>query len=451
MIVGGAVSRYAERFLPREEGERVAARLPCQKEALADLEHRFLGVVGGLGSGKSRCAFYKALQLGCLNPGLPGLFVEPTYALIEDVAIRGFLELFDEWGMEDGFDYELHRRPHPRFVVRLNDCEFEILFRSSENPRSLVGFNVAWTVVDEAADHTESAALQACARARHPKAKQVQIVFVGTPEVLGGYFYDWFEGVPRKGSRLIRARTTDNHLLPEDYIELNLGHLSERDRKRYIDGEFVVPGGRVYTCYDPAIHEIPCEQPGVGRQVMACDFGFGCMAWLMGRVTGETVHYHSEQVLEGVGMQAALDRALAWWQSFFLRERGQQLSQREAAGLVDVYADPSGTDRYRNTYVTMLEEAGFTVHHRPHHPDIWDRVNSVEVKLHKKELFIDPDGCPIACRNMQQQIIDPNKGKPKKARPREGIKGHDHTNDGIGYHVEFEWRAAQLRGNSYTY
>jgi len=434
-----------------EADVHVAAILPPQADLVADELNRFIGFVAGLGSGKTRAAVYKALALGCANPGLPGLFVEPVYAMVEDVAIAMFLEVFDEWGLVEDTDYVLHRRPPQKLAVRLNDVDFEIWFRSSDQPRRLVGANVAWVILDEADDHKEAAAKALAGRFRHPKAKVRQFVAVGTPESMGGWFQTWFETEPKAKTRLIRASTLQNHFLPADYVELNLGHLSDDEKRRYINGEFVAPGGRVYTCYDHRIHEEPCEDPTRGEPVMACDFGMGCMAWIMGSVDGELVHFHGEQILEGTDTLVAAKKAAAWWRDWFWTHHRVEMTPEEAAGQVSVYCDPAGGKFFGKTDIAILREAGFQTFNRKTHPRIKDRINSVQMKLDARELLVDPDGCPYLVKCFRGHAYNPDTGMPTKAKPREGKKGLDHGVDAVGYLVEYLWRAATMRGNSYSY
>lgn len=447
-----------------EDDEEVLAMIPWQAEFVADTCHRYIGVIAGLGAGKTRGAVYWCIALGISNPGCAGAFCEPTYNMVEDIAIPMFEEVFDEWGLEEGVDYEVKRRPPQSMTVRLDDVQFKILFRSTENPRRLVGLNLAWVLMDEADDHEEEAAKILATRIRAPKAKRKQMGFVGTPENLGGWVQQWLEIDPLKGpngepyTRLIRAKTTDNPFLDEDYVEVNLGHLSPLERKMYVDGEWIARGGRVYTCYlfgptaeiQGFTHEKRCDRPAMGQQTMACDFGQGCMAWFMGRVTGDVLHFHGEQVLERVNSVTAAPMAAQWWQTFFREQTGEHLSTYEAASRVNVYCDPAGSDFFGKTDVALLRKEGFKVFHRTEHPDIPDRVNSVEVKLHRREMFIDPR-CQYLVSCFREHDYDLKTGKPRKAKPRDGKKGRDHGCDAAGYQVEFLWRAAALRGNAYHY
>jgi signal recognition particle subunit SEC65 len=443
-------------WLPSEPGEVVVPVLRHQRELIEDqTPDATLGLVSGYGAGKTRGAVLKALALGAANPGLPGMFVEPTYGMVEDVAIPEFVEVFDEWGFIEGTDWILNKRTH-NLRVFADSGDFTIRFRSSENPRRLVGSNVAWAVLDEAEDHKEEAAKNVQSRIRHKRAPVRQFVAVGTPEGLGGWFHRWFETEPQEGARLIRASTLDNHFLPggaQSYVDKRLGHLSEVERQRYVNGEFVALGGRVYTQFSPDVHLAHCVDPGAGEQVIAADFGRGCMAWLFARVVDDTeVHVHGEQVLENVDTWEAGERARRWWRDFFERRDGTTYTEMEAATEVTIYCDPAGSEAMKGSAsdVRILRELGFNVRHRPKHPRIKDRVNSVQVKLKRRELFVDDEKAPITARNLAQQAYDV-RGMPEKGRPRDGAKGKDHTNDALGYLIEYRWRAGLSGGNAYKY
>lgn len=439
------LSQAAQRFLPHSPEERVAVLLPHQAQLLASNKPKS-AFVSGWGGGKTRGEVWNALRLGCRNPGLPGLFVAPTYSLIEDSILREFEALFVELGMKEGEDFDMRRRAPPSIKVRLNDVEFEILFRSTDNPASLIALTMAWAIIDEAAFIRDEMIDATCARVRHPHTRFSHISLSSTPEAMTGRFFEWAEN-PGDDIDVIRARTTDNYLLPKGFVENNLAHLSEQDRERYINGEFITPGGRVYTCYAPETHEVKCEDPGDGQPVMTCDFGYGCMPWIYGTVRGgQHVHYFGEQVLEGDNPYDAIVQARSHWKRFFKRYHGVDLSLEEAAANVDVYADPAGGKEYGKSDIRLLEEHGFRVHHRRRHPPVRDRVNALQMKLHRREVLVDPEGCPYLSKCFRHHAYDPRTGFPKKHRAREGKKGLDHGVDAAGYHVEYEWPAGGRSG-----
>lgn len=440
--VGEHLPPNVARFIPREPTEVVSPLLPAQRQLVTTTKPRSV-TVGGVGSGKSRGVITFANRLGTENPGCKGIFVEPNYSLVKTEILPAFESLYAEWGMEEGYDYVVTRSSPPEIQVFLGDCEFTILFRSGKNLDGLIGINAAWALIDEAERCSDEAIDFTCQRVRDPKGRRHHVGLAGVPEVLHGRFFEWAT-CGDDDIEQVRAKTTDNFLLPSNFIDTFLGHYSEEDKRRYVNGEFIAPGGRVYECYDTDKHEAPCVDPFRGEQVMAVDFGYGCMPFIMGRVIGgQDVHYHHEQVLEGASEYEAIQQAARWWAGFFKRWTGQDLTPYEAARQVDCFPDPAGGKEYSKTHIKMLREAGFHCHHPRRHTPVRDRVNSLTRKIYQNEVLVDPEGCPYLSRCLRHHAYDPNTGKPRKHRSREGKKGYDHGCDAVGYHVDFKWPAGR--------
>ena len=81
----------------------ILSSLPAQAKFVKCMDP-IVAFVGGLGSGKSRAAVYKAITLGFLNYPAPGIFIEPSYSLIRDVALPTFREVLEEMGLT----YKIH-------------------------------------------------------------------------------------------------------------------------------------------------------------------------------------------------------------------------------------------------------------------------------------------------------------------------------------------------------
>lgn len=420
---------------------------PGQAELLDDVEtgnasqaFKLILCVGGNGASKTRGLALKTLQLAQMNPGLPVVSGMPTIPMLEDITIPEMFAALDDMGFVDGPDYEFERR---RRILRVNFEEGTgiIRFRPTTIPRRIVGGNVAAFVLDEAEDNSREAFNEICRRVRHPRARCRQLVVGGTPESLGGWFYEEAEGSKRPGTHVIRLRTAENHFLPEGYVAGLASRFDETERRLYLEGEFVARQGRVYTHFDQKTHLRPIADASNGEQIMACDFGRGCMAWVFGRVLDPEVHFHGEQILEQSDTWTAGILARQWWRDFFQREAGIDFDDFKAAQQVTAYVDPAGEMKGSISDVRVLRELGFNVRFHAKHPRIKDRVNAVQEKLHRRELLIDDERCPLTARNIATQVYDKH-GMPEKARPREGKKGRDHSNDAIGYLVEFLWPAS---------
>jgi hypothetical protein len=220
--------------------------LPGQRR-LVKSESRIVAFVGGFGSGKTRGAVYKSLVLGFKNAPCVGIFVEPTYTMVRDVAVRSFEEILREMGLP----YHWHRTDH---IMRIADT-FDILFRSGDQPERMVGINAAWGVIDEPAIQSEEVPKTILSRLRDPRAKLYQLALTGTPEGFN-WFYEWCH---RPDTDLIRAKTTDNPFLPPSYVEELKKKFTQEEVNAYINGEFVKFEGGWYHVR-PAIR--PCEMEG---------------------------------------------------------------------------------------------------------------------------------------------------------------------------------------------
>lgn len=409
----------------------------------------YVYLVAGLGAGKTRGLVMKALQLGCINAPLEGVFVEPDYPMIRQVAIPSFREVLTDWGAWE--DCTLDKRNH-ELTVRLNQREFLIRFRNSKNPTQGAGMNLAWAVLDEADAHREELAVkQLIARIRHPDARLLQFVAGGTPEGANSWLHRYAELEPLPDTTLIRALTTDNKYLkpsPEEYIRRNLGHLSEVEIDRYVRGLFVSRRGRVYTQASDD-NFTTCLDPMTGDQLMTCDFTNSCMAWVLARRIDDDVHVHGEIVHEDTDTVDMIRFAIAAWRERFALWWGRDWSDpelhpdHEVANKVTVFGDSSAQ---ATSDVRLLRQAGFHVLVRKANPLVRHRVNSMQVKLNNKTLLIDDDEAPYTAKCIRSQGRN-RQGEPEKGRAEDGKAALDHGADALGYLISYWWKVEAPGGN----
>lgn len=212
--------------------------LPAQS-LLVNSRSPLVAFVGGVGSGKTRGGVYKATVLGFENAPCVGLFVEPTYTMIRDVAVRSFQEVYDEIGMP----YEYFRSDH---IMRVADS-FDILFRSGDQPDRLIGVNAGWAGIDEPASQDEDVAKMCLARIRDPRSKLRQLFLTGTPQGFNWY-HDWCH---RDDVEVIRARTYDNPYLDKSYVDEMRKRYTDEEIRAYIEGEFIRFEGAWYKIQPP--------------------------------------------------------------------------------------------------------------------------------------------------------------------------------------------------------
>lgn len=436
----------------------VSSYLPHQGAFLADRTSKFLGLVGGWGCAKTHSIILKAIDTAEINSPIPTLIVEPTVPMVRGALIPAIRELLVDWGV--------WRRTHwarrdNNFTIPINGKPCNLWLRSASDPDSLAGGNLGCACVDEAGldKISPDAARQIRARLRHKKAKLHQFCAVGTPDMgRRGWFYDYFEGKPLPGSRLIRASSLDNPFLPEDYVTEMLSGMDDISRRRYLAGEFLDLHGRVYTHFDRESHlgTLPQDFIRQGRPFMACDFGSRVIAWLFGRIidVGDTqvIYVTGEQILENSSTIEAAQLATERLGQEYSAAYGERITPDEAARMTRAYGDPAGGDIMKSSVsdFQILERFGFETYYRPRHPRIKDRVNAVQLKLSKRspaEIIIDPIACPYLTRCISLQAYD-RRGKPEKGTNHDGLDGLDHAIDSLGYLTEYHWPVSTELGNT---
>lgn len=404
--------------------------LPHQYEMISDTDSPLISCVAGLGAGKTTAACYKALHLAQMSPvHVPGMICEPTYPMCRDVLKPSMDRILEELEIE----YTFHAS-HYNYHVRIGGGVKEIRVRNGQDPQKLAGSNVGWAILDEAGQQKEETFKIANSRVRHPDSKCRQVVLVGTPEGFN-YFYQISEAQKLETTNTIRAKTTDNRFLPSDYLE-RLGHFSEEERKKYIEGQFIAAGGRVYSHFDRSKHLKPCDDNKAGQTYMFADFNIGNMHFSFARYLSGQIHIWGELI--GVNRNT-IDQSI---------EAVNYLAAHGISpGDVTVICDAAGSSRQTSATmsdVLILRQAGFDVKHPARNPAIRDRVYSVNQALAKNLLFFDPNGAPFTILSFEQQGFDAY-GMPDKR------SGHDHATDSCGYGVHFLKPIKMPRANHVQY
>lgn len=422
--------------------------LPAQRALVHDRTSTLAALIGGYRSGKTSAAAMKALALGFENAPTYGLVVAPTYVMARDVVLRTFTAFLQQTGIP----YRLQKQEHTITVAPGYPQQFDILIRSGDNADRLLGLTAGWAIIDEPGMQDEAIAQQVVTRVSDRRAKVPQTVLTGTPEGVNNWLYDWLIAKPKEGTRLHRAKTTDNAKnLPERYIENMLARYDPEEVEAYINGEFVVLEGGVYRHFKRAKHARPCTNPLDGQLVVGADFNVAApegsnlgMCWVIGRIVGDELHVFHEIVKNNTNTYEQADELVAYLQGLLAREGGRA-DAREAAAAAMVYCDASGDHRRSSAArsdVAILRQAGFKVFAPSKNPPVRDRVNTVDHRFRIDRCLIDPHGCPNLVRALEQQALDKN-GDPEKK------SGLDNVNDALGYLVwgQVGWRTTILRAN----
>ena len=174
---------------------------------------KFVALVAGFGAGKSFASVLRTMHLmERRNPNGMVLFVSPTYGLANDVNIPDFEEFFDTYKVP----YRIKRAEHK--IILTGELKGQIWFRSGDRPEKIVGFDATDFILDEfdilSLKQQEILWNKVIARIRGCKDSTGAITT--TPE---GFKKTYELFVEKEIGRLIKAKTSANIYLPDDYVD----------------------------------------------------------------------------------------------------------------------------------------------------------------------------------------------------------------------------------------
>lgn len=205
----------------------VTIRLHPAQKAFRDSDATFRGFVGGRGAGKSFIGAYDLLRRA--KPGrLYGAYA-PTYKMLQDAAMRSFVEI------GQGLAYIREVNKADMRVTLGNGAE--VLFRSLDNPESARGPNLSGAWLDEASLVAREAysIVIACLR---QGGEQGWLSATFTPKGMAHWTYDVF-GTGKPGTALFHARTKENPFLPPTFYDAVRAQYTSFLAQQELEGEFI--------------------------------------------------------------------------------------------------------------------------------------------------------------------------------------------------------------------
>jgi PBSX family phage terminase large subunit len=373
-------------------------------------------MVAGFGSGKSFALARKAVTLAIANAGFDAIILEPTFPLLTQILIPEMRNALDFFGIK----YE-YKTGEGIFYCNINGKETRLICKSMENYERLIGINAAFVCMDEMdtakSDLAYNAYIKLLGRIRVGNVRQM--VIVSTPEGFKA-LYRIFVEEDSPDKRLIRAKTTDNYHLPQDYIDTMRAQYPPELIEAYLNGEFTnLTSGTVYTQFDRTLNDTMIQDDGLSDIHIGIDFNVGAMSAVSCLL--KDLKCYAVDELIGVFDTPALVEALE--QKYYKRK-------------VFVYPDAAGDSRKSvqasTTDIKLLKQAGFTVMVDTTNPRIMDRVNTMNTLFknanNERRLFINTIKCPKLTKALEQQAYDESTGLPDKKN------GHDNNGiDALGY------------------
>lgn len=364
--------------------------------------------VGGYGSGKTFVGILKIVTEKLRLPGTNMAYYMPTYPLIRDVAFPRISEVFDELGIK----YRLNKSDK-EFVTDYGS----IIMRSMDNPSLIVGYEVAYSIIDEAdvlpKPKMEQAYTKITARNRQKINEQNKLDFVSTPEGFS-FLYDFFVKKSSENKNLIHGSTYENrHNLPDDYIDSLIETYTENQLEAYLNGQFInLSSGNVYYVFDREIHHSSREIKEHDVLHIGMDFNITNMSAVV-RVLDGNISTAVEEIT------GAYDTA----------EMIRIIKERFENHRIVIYPDASSNAR--NTAgvsdMQLLKEARFVVRSNKSNPRVRDRVSVVNNSFEKMVSFVNTHKCPSLTEAYEQ--LGYKNGEPDKTT------GFDHITDADGYVV----------------
>jgi phage terminase large subunit len=380
--------------------------LPHQEEFIYS-EARHTGLVGGFRSGKSHAGVLKTIKKKVEYKGADVAYYLPTYPLIKDIAFPKFSEFLAEMKIPftlNRSDKDIHT-PYGRIIMR-----------SMDNPDLIIGYEVGYSLVDEA-DVL-------------PKAKMHEVMikilarnsvklsncnnatdFVSTPEGFR-FLYDFFVENPSANKRLIKASTKSNPFISDDYIASLMEQYSESQLRAYLDGEFVnLTAGNVFTDYDQFINHTDREVQKGDRLFIGMDFNITNMS--------AVIHIFEN------GLPSAVDEVTG---AYDTEDMCRILRERYEGHEMVVYPDASGNNRKSagETDFGILKKYRFRVQAPKTNPRVKDRINTMNM-MFRKGYKVNRYKCPEYSKCLTQ--LPYKNGEPDKSL------GLEHLPDAGGYYL----------------
>lgn len=388
--------------------------LKHQKEFLQSTKQHTV-IVGGFRSGKTFAGIQK-----CINKLFEGYkyksepldiaYYLPTYDLIKKIAYPEFIKNFQDLGIP----FNLNQQEHT-----IKTDYGKIYFVSMDNPFSIMGYSVHYSLIDEIdrvhKNKVDVAFNNILARNSALTNQEYNCTdFVSTPEGFGFLYNFWNKNKKNPKVKLIQANTRNNPYIHSNYIKSLEDKYDSNLLRAYLNGEFVnLASGTVYHAFNREQHHTDLTINPKETLFIGMDFNIEKMA---------AVVFVIRQ-----GITYALKEYCNVYDTFQMIDLIQQDFEKHPK---IVFPDASGKNRSSSgaSDHQALKRARFQVLAPSTNPPIRDRVNTMNLAFQKERLFVNTTLCPIFTEALEQQAYDKN-GQPDKST------GHDHVNDAGGYGV----------------
>lgn len=401
----------------------------------------FRGFVGGYRSGKTFIGCVRFWTLVFQYPGIKLGYFAPTYPHIRDILYDTIMEVADLFSNTYGCDCQvkINRSEHSIKMMVNGEIRGTVKCKSMDQPYAIVGFDISHALVDEIdcmkKEKADAAWKKIVARMSSVRSDYPvnTVDFTTTPEGFN-WMYDFFvkqlKEDPSKQEyyELVKASTKQNAKnLPADYIPKLYATYPANLVDAYVDGEFVnLKSGTVYSQFDKVKNLSSETATDKDKLLIGMDFNVQHMAAKV------YVYRNGRKELHMVDEFCELYDTDDMIEHIKIKYPGREND-------ITIYPDASGKNRKTvgadTSDIQKLKNAGFKVKAKDSNPRVKSRINAVNAMFcnakGERRLFINPDTCPKAIEDVEQQIYN-DKGEPDKS------SGNDHGNDALGYPIVLE-------------
>jgi len=364
-------------------------------------------------SGKSKGGTMRLIMLLLSDKGTNGGYYMPSYDLLKLRAMPGVQEDLEFIGLP----YTINKSD---YSIKIHGFG-KILFRSYDRPERIIAYETAHSIVDELDTLSkEKAALvwrKVSERNRQKCKGGNTIGCVTTPDQgYSGFIYQKWYKQKQSGYEVIKAPTASNPYLPEGYIEQIRANYDPLLADMYLNGEIVnLTDKKVYHFFDRIKHHSQRTLKDNDRIHVTIDFNIGgCCS--------------NVYVIEN-NRPTAVDEFISHDTYDFVNNLIKYKKHK-----IIVYPDASGKANKTNATesdLDIIKSAGHQVSAPNANPAVRDRINCVNAKISRNELFVNTDKCPELATALEHQGYNKN-GEPEKFTEHPAI---DDWCDGTGYFI----------------
>ena len=353
------------------------------------------GLVAGLGAGKSYVATLKCIMMKIQYPLLTVAYYLPNYGLIRDIAWDKFPDLLEQMG----YKYRINKSDKEIHIEGAG----KIIFRSMDNPQTIVGYEVFYSLIDECdilpMEKMEVAYNKILARNRQKADIPNQMDIVGTPEGFKFFYKRYVTNINHDTDALFQASTLDNKHLPDGYIKQLQQQYPENLLKAYLNGDFVnLSTGTIFSYFKRETHHSNIIDNGSEFIILGQDFNIGSCITIVFVRRGSNI--------------IAVDEFSSYDTMGIIQNTKDRYSKRS----LGFYPDASGNNRKTNasdTDIQMIQKAGFSVFVNKSNPAVKDRINITNNLLSKGTFLVNTIKCPEFTKALEQHSYN-DKQEPEK-------------------------------------